>query len=150
MKQQHFKLWMMILAVLLPVEVFAESTWDAQPGTGNGDCNFKAGHIVCFSDFDEDESSPILDTRICENWTTTWVSNIAATSHDNDITVRWSIAPTASVNTSGIVENLTLTGNPATGHDRLVGYDSIWLYADITTYTSGTGRLAVHCFRRAE
>ncbi len=144
---------MIILAVLLPCEAFAAETsaWDATPGSGTGGCNFKAGHLVCFADLDaSSESTPILDTRLCENWTATWVSNIAATSHDNDVTVRWSIAPTASVNTSGIIDNWTLTGDPSTDKARLIGYDSVWLYAALTTYTSGTGRLAIHCFRQAE
>jgi hypothetical protein len=144
---------MIILAVLLPCEAFAAETsvWDATPGTGNGDCDFKAGHLVCFADLDTaDESTPPLDTRLCENWSATWVSNIAATTHDNDITIRWSIAPTASVNTSGIIDNWTLTGDPATNKDRLIGYDSPWLYVVAAASWSGTGRVAIHCFRQAE
>ena len=150
MSQKNFKLWMIILAVLAPSGAFAESTWDRTPGSGTGDCIFASGDAVCFSDYDADESSPMLDTRLCENFTATWVSNIAATSHDNDITIRWSVAATASVNTSGIMQNLTLTGDPTTSLDRLLGFDAPWIYADITTYTSGTGRLAIHCFKQGE
>jgi hypothetical protein len=153
MRQRHFKLWMIILAVLLPCGAFAAetSTWDITPGSGAGDCVFKAGHSACYADLDTaSESTPTLDTRICENWTATWVSNIAATSHDNDVTVRWSISPTASVNTSGIIDNITLTGDPATARDRIVGTDAIFAYAALTTYVTGTGRLAIQCFRQAE
>jgi len=144
---------MLLLAVFVPFGAFAAETskWDINPGTDLGDCTFKAGWAVCYADLDEaSESTPTLDTRRCENWTATWVSNIADTTHDNDVQIRWSISETASVNTSGIVDNATLTGDPATDSDRLLGYDSVYLYAALSTYTSGTGRLAIHCFQRAE
>ena len=153
MKRRHFKLLMLILAALLPIEALAAETsvWDVKAGSAAGGCTFSAGWAVCYADLDAaSESAPPIDTRLCENWSATWVSNIAATSHDNDITLRWSISDTASVNTSGIVDNKTLTGDPATSLDRLQGSDSIWLYPVVTTYTSGTGRLALHCFQRAE
>ncbi len=153
MSHRHFKLLMLLLAVFVPSAALAAETsvWDIIPGSAAGDCTFEAGWPVCYADLDAtSESTPTLDTRRCENWTATWVSNIAATSHDNDIQIRWSIAKAASVNTSGIVNNQTLTGDPSTSSDRLLGYDSVYIYALLSTYTSGTGRLAIHCFQRAE
>jgi len=142
------KLLILTTALLLfAAPALAESTWDLTPGSGNNDCNF-ASFSTCFSDFDADENSPVLDTRMCENWSAHWVSNIAATTHLNTINLRWSVASTASANTSGIVNNATLTGDPSTGLDVLAGYDSPWLYADIAAHTAGTGRLAVQCFKR--
>ena len=140
---------LVLLLVLLPATAWAQAVWDITPGTEKGTCDFYAGVDVCFADFDADESSLVINTRVCENWSARWISNIAATSHDNDITVRASVSPTASVNTSSIVNNATLTGDPSTGLDVLAGYDSPWVYADITTYTSGTGRLSLQCFKRA-
>jgi len=137
------------LVFLLPAAALADTTWDITPGSGKGNCDFYRGIDVCFADFDEAEATPVLNTSVCENWSAHWLSNIADQSHDNEITVRWSLSTTASVNTSEIVNNTTLTGDPSTGLDVLAGYDAPWIYAVVTTHTSGTGRLAVQCFKRA-
>jgi len=126
----------------------ASAAWDRSPGSGLGDCNFLQS-VVCYADLASDTTTGIINTHLCENMTAHWVSNIADETHDNDITVRWSIANTESVNTSGIVKNATLTGDPATDLDVIYGFDAPYVYGDITTYTSGTGRLALHCFRRS-
>jgi hypothetical protein len=133
--------------ILFAAPAAAESTWDVKPGSGSGGCNFAQFH-TCFSDFGENENSPMLDTGVCENWSAHWMSKIAATTFENTINIRWSISPTVSANTSQIVENKTLTGDPSTGLDVLAGYDSPWLYADIAVYDAGTGRLVVQCFKR--
>jgi hypothetical protein len=139
---------MLILAVMLPGKALATS-WVITPG-GSDSCNFNAGQRVCFVDLASDTTSDMIDTRLCENYSFHWISNIAATSHDNDVVVRWSLSPTVSANTSEISNNATLTGDPATNLDVLAGYDAPWLYVDVTTYTSGTGRGSLQCFKRAE
>ena len=139
----------LILALLLPATALADTVWDITPGTGKGSCDFSHGVSLCFADFDAAEASAIIYTDLCENWTAHWISRIDAETHDNEITVRWSISPTANVNTSEIVNNATLTGDPATGLDVLAGYDAPWIYAVVTTHTAGTGRLALQCFKRA-
>lgn len=136
-----------IVLVLLLLAAPATAAWDKSPGGGDGNCNFLTS-FVCYADLGSDTTTGIINTHLCENMSAHWISNIAATSHDNDITVRWSIADTESVNTSAIVEDSTLTGDPSTGLDAIYGFDAPFVYGDITTYTSGTGRLALHCFRR--
>jgi hypothetical protein len=138
-----------MLALLFASPAFAATVWDITPGSGEGDCEFHRGIDVCFADFDAAEATAIINTHVCENWTARWISRIDAETHDNDVTLRASISPTASVSTSAIVNNATLTGDPSTGLDVLSGYDSPWLYAVVTTHTSGTGRLALQCFKRA-
>lgn len=142
-------LTMLVLAAVAPSTALADTVWDVTPGSSLGDCNFKgSNNRVCFADFDADEVSAILDTRECENYSVYWDSLITGTTHLNTINIRRSISPTASANTSMILNNATLTGDPATGLDTLAGYDGPWLYADIAVHTAGTGRLAVMCFKR--
>ncbi len=139
----------LILSLLFAAPAWSETVWDITPGTGKGACDFRRGIDVCFADFDDAEASVTIYTAVCENWSARWISNIAATSHDNVLTVRASVSPTASVNTSEIVNNALLTGDPATDLDVLAGYDAPWIYAVVTTHTAGTGRLSLQCFKRA-
>ncbi len=136
-----------IFAALLLLAVPANAGWDVVPGSGEGDCSFDKGYSICFADFSSTSTSGIMNTNICENYTAHWISNIASQAHANTIVIRWSIAATESVNTSEIANNTTLTGDPATGLDVLAGYDAPWIYAS-ATMSSGTGRLAVQCFKR--
>jgi hypothetical protein len=140
----------LILALFLAAPAWADTVvWDITPGTEKGACDFRRGIDVCFADFDDAEASVTIYTAVCENWSARWISNIDDTSHDNVLTVRASVSHTASVNTSEIVNNAFLTGDPADDLDVLAGYDSPWLYAVVTTHVTGTGRLSLQCFKRA-
>ena len=139
----------LILALLVSAPAWADTVWDITPGTEKGTCEFFRGVDVCFADFDTTEASAMINTSICENWSARWISNIAAPSYDNHITIRASVSPTVSVNTSEIVNNTTLTGDPSTDLDILAGYDAPWVYAVVTTHAGGTGRLSLQCFKRA-
>ena len=147
----HTKIILTFIAALLlfAAPAVAESTWETTPGGTLNNCSFASLFSTCFSDFDADENSPMLDVRPCENFSAFWVSNIAATTHLNTINIRRSVASTVSANTSAIINNATLTGDPSTGLDVLSGYDGPWIYADIAAHTAGTGRLVVQCFKRA-
>jgi hypothetical protein len=149
MSYKVFKLLMLVMLVFAPCAALADTVWDVTPGSGAGDCKFQGNNNrVCFADFDADEVSAMLNVAECENFSVYWDSLITGTSNLNTIQVRRSIASTASVNTSTIMGNITLTGDPATGLDVLAGYDGPYIYADIITHTAGTGRLAVMCFKR--
>jgi hypothetical protein len=150
MSRKQFRIIMLILAVLAPGIASATTpVWSRDPGGTTQNCSFDAGHRICYADFDATVNSPIIDTRVCENFTATWVGNVASEAHVNTANVRWSISETASVNTSGIIDNATLTGDPSTGLDRLIGFDAPWIYVT-STNSAGTGRIAIHCFRKAE
>jgi hypothetical protein len=139
----------LLLALLFAAPSYADTVWDITPGTAKGTCEFGRGIEVCFADFDSAEASAVIYTALCENWSARWISKIDDETHSNEITVRASLSPTASVNTSMIVNDATLTGDPSTGLDVLAGYDAPWVYAVVTTHTAGTGRLALQCFKRA-
>ncbi len=143
------KVFYSVIATLLLLALPASATWDVVPGSGNDDCSFPR-YIICYSDLTSDTTSGTINTAICENWSFHWISDIAATSYDTTVNVRWSLSSTESVNTSEIVNNATLTGDPSTGLDVLAGYDAPWLYLDIAVYSaSDTGRGALQCFQRA-
>ena len=137
----------MATLLLLALPAWAESTWDIVPGDAGGLCSFDR-YDICFTDFDATENSPILDMRKCENYTVHFNSNITDTDFLNTLTVRWSVSETASVNTSEIVNNSTLTGSPATGLDVLAGYDAPWIYLVGTINDTDTARASVQCWKR--
>jgi len=127
----------------------AESVWVTQPG-GTQPCSFASFLSMCFSDFDADENSPLLNTSMCENWSVRFNSDVEATTYDTTINVRCSLGTTVSANTSEIVNNATLTGDPSTGLDVLAGYDCPLIYIDVASYSSGDdARVSVQCFKRA-
>ncbi len=130
----------------------AEVGWDITPGDTSvlaGTCTFAKTNI-CYADLNAaTDTTGILDTRSCENWSAHWIAEIANENNTKTLQVRWSMADTESVNTSEPVNNVTLTGDPATGLDVLAGYDSPYLYADVIVDTGDVGRLSVQCFDRA-
>jgi hypothetical protein len=145
---------MLILAVMLPGQALAAAgtePWVITPG-GSDECEFSAGHTTCFVDFDHaDDLSEMMDMRTCENYSFHWNAIITAETHTNTVNVRWSVLPTAGVNTSTIVNNATLTGDPATDLDVLAGYDAAWVYVDSVVWAAaGTGRGVLQCWKRAE
>jgi len=150
------KLFAWVAALLMiPGIALAEASWDIVAGSGDGLCSFtggttgRGGYSICYAEFDADENSAVIDTSICENWSLHFISDIDDTTYDTTINARWSISATASANTSEIVDNKTLTGDPATGLDVLAGYDSPWLYIDVASYSAGdTAQVALQCFKR--
>ena len=142
-KQTLFASLVAFLLLVVPAKA-----WDVVPGSAADDCTFDAGYNLCFVDLASDTFSTMMNTNICENWSFHWISLITGTTHLNTVNVRWSIASTIHVNTSGIANNTTLTGDPATGLDVLAGYDAPWVYLDIAVYTAGTGRGSLQCFKR--
>ncbi len=140
-----------VLAGLLLAVPAGAVGWDFSPGdTGSraGACTFKQTNI-CWADFTTDEeTTDILDTRICENWTAHFDSRLLSEVHDNAVQVRWSMDGVVGVNTSAVVNNATLTGDPATGLDVLAGFDSPWLYVQMKTDAGGTARISIQCFAR--
>jgi hypothetical protein len=136
-----------LLLLALPAAATAPS-WDISPGSYDGKCSFDR-YDICFSDFDDDVTTPILDTRKCENYSVHFISDTLDTTYDTTINIRWSNSATVSANTSEVVDNLTLTGNPAAGLDVLAGYDAPWIYADIVNHeTADVARIAVQCWKR--
>ena len=137
--------------LLLALPAAAVSTWDIIPGTSNSlqPCSF-IRHDICFSDFDADEASPILDTRKCENYTIHFQSDtLADGTFDTTVNIFWNVSGTVDANFSEIVDNKTLTGNPATGLDVLAGFDAPWIYADIANYAAlDNARVSVQCWKR--
>ncbi len=136
----------LVFFVSLLLASVASAAWDSAPGSGLGNCTFLK-YQVCYADLSSSTTTGIINTHICENISAHWVANIASTAHTNTIQVRWSAADTESANTSEIVKNATLTGDPATDLDALYGFDAPFVYGD-ATIGAGTGRLALHCFRR--
>jgi len=137
----------LLITLLLLWPLSATAVWDVVPGSGAGDCVF-ATYNKCFSDLASDTTTGIIDTSMCENITAHWVSNIAAATHLNHIDIRVSIAANESANTSYILKGIKLTGNPIGDRAAHRGFDAPWVYGDINTYTAGTGRLALQCFKR--
>ena len=139
------------LLLLLVLPAAAESTWDIAPGDSDPlkTCSF-IRHDICFSDFDADESSPILDMRKCENYSIHFQSDTGADGTFNTTAnVFWNVSGTVDANASEIVDNKTLTGNPATGLDVLAGYDAPWIYVDIANFSAGdNARVSVQCWKR--
>ena len=147
------KLKLLLAGLLVAAPAFsAEVGWDFTPGdTSNraGTCTFDKTNI-CYADFDTvNDTTGIINTQTCENWSAHWDAEIAATTHLSTLNVRWSMVDTESVNTSEIVNNATLTGDPATGLDVLAGYDSPYVYAVFINDNGGIGRLSLQCFDRA-
>ncbi len=141
-------LLILILVLVAGPAVAANTAWDITPGglgTGNGACRFVSNNRVCFIDLDTLGTTPILDTRHCENITVKWDSDIATAVFDNDITVRWSNTNSVSANTSEIVVNATLDGNPVNGTDAIYGFDSPFTYLELTADAGGTGRASMQC-----
>jgi hypothetical protein len=137
-----------ILALATILLASSAAAWDKEPGSGLDDCNFRSRHI-CFYDFTTDGVSPMLDTRECENWSAHFLSDVGATTHDSTVQIRWSLSPTVNANTSEVVDNITLDGDPAASTDSMRGYDSPWIYVDTNTGHAGGGdisRISVQCF----
>ncbi len=148
----HTKYLLTLIAalLLLAAPAAADSTWELIPGNTDNNCSFASFYSTCFSDFDADENSPILDTRMCENYSIHFNSDTLGTTYDTTINARCSLSPTVSANTSEIVNNATLTGDPSTGLDVLAGYDCPWLYFDIASHSANdVARVSVQCFKRA-
>ena len=137
--------------LLLALSAAAESTWDIAPGDSDplNTCSITR-HDICFSDFDADETSPILDMRKCENYTVHFLSDtLQDGTFDTTINIFWNVSGTVDAKFSEIVDNKTLTGNPATGLDVLAGFDAPWIYADIANLAaSDVARISVQCWKR--
>ena len=172
MFKKQLTIWASALVILLlALRAAAESTWDIAPGDSDPlkTCSFTR-HDICFSDLDEtDETTPILDMRKCENYTVHFLSDtladgtfdttiniywnvsdtLADGTFDTTINIFWNVSGTVDANFSEIVENKTLTGNPATGLDVLSGFDAPWIYADIAVHSaSDVARISVQCWKR--
>ena len=148
----HTKYLLTLIAalLLLAAPAAAQSVWDLAPGGTAKPCSFSSFYSTCFSDFDADENSEMLDMRMCENYSVHFNSDTLGTTYDTTINVRWSVAEAVSANTSEIVNNATLTGDPSTGLDVLAGYDAAWIYIDVVNYSaSDVARVSVQCFKRA-
>ena len=140
--------WVVPILLLAGPAFGATATWDVVPGSEAGDCSFTRLN-TCFIDLDgTPDNSTTINTSMCENWSFHWVSNIALTTHLNSVNVRWSVSATASANTSAIVNNTELDGDPSTDTDVLAGYDAVWVYIDEATWNTGTGRGSLQCFKR--
>jgi len=140
----------LVAALLLwAIPASAQTTWDLTPGGGDGLCSFDR-YDICFADFDADEQTPILDMRKCENFSVHFQSDtLADGTFDTTIQIFWNVSGTVDANASEVINNTTLTGNPATGLDVLAGYDAPWIYGDIAAYGAGdNARIAVQCWKR--
>jgi hypothetical protein len=137
-----------LLLLALPAMATAPS-WDIVPGSYDGLCSFDR-YDICFTDFDADTTTPILDMRKCENYTVHFQSDTKADgTFDTTAQVYWNVSGTVSADTSEVVDNTTLTGDPSTGYDVLAGYDAPWIWIDITAFgATDQARAAVQCWKR--
>jgi hypothetical protein len=146
------KLFTLIATLLLfALPAAAEAPWTLAPGIATeGNCTFSSTFTTCFAEFDANENSVIMDTRICENYSVHYISDVDADgTFATTANVMCSLSPTLSANTSEIVNNATLTGDPSTGLDVLAGYDCPWVWIDIATLDPGDiARVSLQCFKR--
>jgi hypothetical protein len=148
--QKHTLLALFAGLVLLAAPAAAQSVWTLKPGGTTANCSFASAYSTCFTVLDADESSAVLDTRMCENYSVHFNSDTLAETFATTVNVRCSLSPTASDNTSTIVNNATLTGDPSTGLDVLAGYDCPWIYLDVAAHSANdVARASVQCFKRA-
>jgi hypothetical protein len=141
--------WLLFF-LLLATPAWATGTWDKSPATGENDCDFtpiKGEDRVCFCDLDAlDETCGLLITRVCENITVKWVSNIADATYTNHLEVRWANDYIAeNLFTSEVVGGAALTGDPVTSLDSLYGFDAPAIWVKKTVHSGGIGRVSVQC-----
>lgn len=144
-----------LLGIFLAAPSFAATVdvWVSTPGGDSateGTCRFPRDR-VCFLDSATTSETPLLFLAECENYTVTFVANIA----DNTLfanTLGWYDLSGTTIDATNndaaiLVQNATLNGNPAASLEAIKGDDAYFGYGEYTNST-GTSRIRVHCHPR--
>ena len=97
-------------------------------------------------DATDDSNSLRLNVSACENIDILFWPDVGASGGTTTITANSCATTTVSTNSCWIMENATLTGNPATNLEAIYGAGTVQLFIDSVVFGSGDEpRVIVRC-----